>query len=209
LSFSIIIPFLIGVIRYKRVLKSYHPILILFAIGLLNEILSVVFSFTIKNNAVNNNIYILIEFVLMIWQFYRWDILRSRRNTLSLILGITILVWVYDNLISHTIETFNSLYRVFYSSVLIFLSIDQTNRLIVNEKKNLFKNSIFLICIGILLFYTNKVLIETFYLFKLPVRHMFYDNLFFIIACVNVFVNLLYALAVLWIPTKEKFTLPS
>jgi hypothetical protein len=36
----------------------------------------------------------------------------------------------------------------------------------------------------------------------------FNNSLFLIIICVNLFVNLGYALAALWIPTKNKFTLP-
>ena len=207
LGLSIIIPSLLGVARSKQVIRTFHPILILFVIALINELLSMLFSSSIYNTAYNNNIYVLIESLLFIWQFFRWGFLEQRKRLFAFMLFITISIWVFDNLMLHSLSRVNPLFRVYYSSLLIYLSIDQVNRLIVNERSYLFGNSKFLFCAGIILFYSYKTFIESFYLFELPLSNQFYANLFLILAFVNLFVNFLYGLAVLCIPTREKFTM--
>jgi hypothetical protein len=117
-------------------------------------------------------------------------------------------IWIYDNLIWNRLTTFNSLFHISYSFCLIFLSIDQINRLIVSARGSLWRNSRFLICAGIIIFYSYQATIEVFYLLKLEFSDKFYDNIFFILTLVNLFVNLVYALAILWIPKKQKFILP-
>jgi hypothetical protein len=208
LSFSVIIPSFIGLFRFKEVLKSHRPILILFLVALLNEIVSVYLSTKIYNTSYNNNIYILIELLLFLWQFYKWGFGREKKRAHLIIMCLVpICVWVYDNFILHSMATTNPLFRVFYSSILIYLSIDQINRLIVQERGNLFLNSRFLFCTGILFFYSYKTMIESFYLFHIKFSNDFYHYLFLILAFVNLFVNFLYGLAVLCIPTREKFTM--
>jgi hypothetical protein len=208
LTVSVIIPSLIGLFRYKEVIKSYHPILILFLVALVNETLSIYLSTKIYSTSYNNNIYIFIELMLFLWQFYRWGFPRKRRTTHILIISIfSALVWILDNLVLNSIADINPLFRVYYSFVLIYLSIDQINSLIVNERGKLFQNSRFLFCAGILLFYSYKSLIESFYLFHIGFSNQFYHYLFLILAFVNVFVNFLYGVAVLCIPTREKFTM--
>jgi uncharacterized membrane protein (DUF373 family) len=91
----------------------------------------------------------------------------------------------------------------------VFLAINQVNRLIVEEKKNLLSNSKFLICTGAMIFYTYKIMVESFYIFKLDQSNDFLSNIYYILVFVNLFVNLLFALAILWIPTRQRFTLPS
>jgi hypothetical protein len=52
-------------------------------------------------------------------------------------------------------------------------------------------------------------MVETFYLFQLDFSNQFYHNIYIIMDSVNLFVNLIFALAVLWIPTRQKYILPS
>jgi hypothetical protein len=61
----------------------------------------------------------------------------------------------------------------------------------------------------VIIFFTYRAIIEVFYLMKLPFSNQFYLNVYVIMDFVNLFVNLIFALAVLWIQTKQKFILLS
>jgi hypothetical protein len=99
------------------------------------------------------------------------------------------------------------LFRIVSSFILIFLSIGQLNKLIVTAKKNLFYNAIFLICCGLIIYFSYKATIEVFFFIRLEASNQFYINIFAILVFVNLFVNLIFAWAVLWIPKKQKSTL--
>jgi hypothetical protein len=123
-------------------------------------------------------------------------------------LFLLIAVWISESSING-INSFNSTFHVLYSFCLVFLGINQVNELIVKEKSLLLRNAKFLICCGVIIFYTYCVLVNSFYVFKLPQSDTFMANIYYILVFVNLFVNLLYALATLWIPTRQRFTLLS
>lgn len=161
-----------------------------------------------KTNAVNANIYVLVEFALYCWQFRCWNSLSTKSWHFLTVISFMSSIWVYENILTGEITSFNSLFRICASFCIIFLSIDQVNRLIAMARGNLFRNSLFLICMGLIIFFSYKSVIEVFYLLRLPLSDVFYDNIFFLLTLINIFVNLIFAIAVLWIPTKQKFILP-
>ena len=61
LSYTILIPVIAAMVRYKAVLKEYHPFLWIIWLGLFNESVSMLSIYTIRSNAVNSNIYVLLE----------------------------------------------------------------------------------------------------------------------------------------------------
>ena len=119
-----------------------------------------------------------------------------------------LVLWVADNLIIHSITNLNSFFRIGYSFVTVFLSVDQVNNMVVRERKSILRNARFIICLSFIVYYTYKATFEVFFVVKLPLSDYFYKNLFLIMVYVNLFANLLYAFASLWIPTRQKFTLP-
>jgi hypothetical protein len=203
----------IGLIRLKKMLPSYQPFVpfIYFAwLSLLNDTISVVMvAKTHLNSPINGNIYVLFEAYLFLWLFRNWGILKDKAWPLPVLAISLTMIWIYDNFLWHNLNNVNSLFRICYSFVLIFLAINQLNKLIVGERSNLLRNTKFLICIGICIFYSYIASIEVFYLIKLQASNNFISNIFLIHIIVNLFVNLIYGLAALWIPTKQKFTLSS
>src|SRR4030095_12883387 len=109
------------------------------------------------------------------------------------------------NFIVHRITTVNSFFRIIYSFLLVFLSIEQLNKLIWQSRKNLMFNSCFLICSGLLIYFSYKATIEVFFFIELKASIAFYTNIFAILVFLNFFVNLLFIWATLWIPRKQKF----
>ena len=81
------------------------------------------------------------------------------------------------------------------------------NRLIPEERGKLVKNSIFLVAIGFIAFYTFNSLIEIFWVYGLNASKDFRAGVYRIMTYINLIVNLIYAIAVLWIPRKREYTL--
>ncbi len=102
----------------------------------------------------------------------------------------------------------NSLFRTFYSLVIVMLSTNELSKLLVYERGPLAKNATFLICITFLFYYGCKAFVEAFNAFHIGFSHNLLLNLWIILYFVNAIANLLYAIAILWIPRKREFILP-
>jgi hypothetical protein len=208
LGYSILIPAIIGLIRFSKINTAYQPFILFCVLDVLNHTLSVVLINVYHANTINSNIFILIEAILFVVLFRNWGVFKRRSLIFYITIAVVALFWIIDNLVWHQLNTVNSLFRIFYSFILIFLSIEQMNVLISSAKKNLLYNSCFLICCGIVIFYSYKATIEVFFLIKLKASISFYSSIFIILVFVNLFVNLIFAWAVLWIPKKPKFISP-
>ncbi len=205
---SILPAAIIGIVRYQKILPVYRPLLWFIWAGTVNEAVSWVLIEINRNNVVNSNMYVLAEFVFLLLIFYRWNE-KTPKNRYLFLLTLGLLVWITDNFILHSLHTINSIFRVLYSILILFLSINQVNKLIVYEKKNLIRNAMFLSCMAFIFFYSYKAFIETFYILQLPFSKLFYLNLFQILLFVNLFTNLVYAIAILCIPSKQEFSFRS
>lgn len=206
-GFSISVAAIVGWIRVKQISPIYYPFLICIWLALLNETLSFVLEKAGLYSNVNNNIYVLGESLLISWQFQKWKLL-SRKMFIIVMAGL-ILTWTIENIIINSIFNITSYYRILYSFLIVLMSITQLNVLIARERKSLFKNSAFLLCIGFIIYYTYKVLVEMFWLYGLNSGSGFRKSVYAILLYLNFFVNLIYALAVLWMPRKHRFSLPS
>jgi hypothetical protein len=208
LGFSIIIPATIGLIRLPIIERVHRPFIIYCILDLLNHTLSAVLIEMYGSNTINSNIFVLIEAILIAWQFKEWGSFKGRRNLFyGLITGLVI-IWVIDNLVLHSLTSVNSFYRIVYSFVLVFLSIEQMNVMIFTSRKSLLINAAFMICTGIAIYYTYKATVEVFFLIKLKGSMIFYSNIFKILVFVNLIANLIFGWAVLWIPRKQRFISP-
>ena len=206
-SYSIGIAATIGLVRFKVIDKSYHPFIWICCLAFVNEIISTITAQVFRNNAINLNIYVLCEALLFIRLFYNWGEFKVSVNSYYGLSIFLVAVWVLDNFILNSFLTINSLFRIIYSFTLIFLAINQGNRMLFNTRGALLKNPRFLISTGIVIFYSYKATFETFYLFKLNFSNNFYSSIHLILEAVNLLVNLIFALAVLWIPERQKFIL--
>ena len=208
-SFSILLAAIIGIIRFKNISPNYYPFIFSLWIGSLNEIVSY---FLIRNsvsNALNGNIYVLIESLLISWQFKKWDAFKNNRWVFEIIIILFVTSWIIENFFISRITSFSSYFRVLYSFIIVLISVNTINELIIRERRNIMKNSVFLICTAFIIYYTYKVLVETFWIYGLNYSRGFRNNVYIILTYINLFANLIYGLAVLWMPTKQRFTLPS
>ena len=208
LGYSIVIPATIGLIRLPVINRMYQPFIIYCVLDLLNHTLSAVLIERYHSNTINSNIFVLIEVVLFLFLFRNWGAFEKRIIAFYILLFLLSGVWIFDNLIWHKLNTVNSLFRIVYSFLLVFLSIGQMNKLISTERKNLFYNASFMICTGVVIYYTYKAIVEVFFLIQLKGSASFYSNIFKILQFANAFMILIFAWAILWIPKRPKFISP-
>ena len=205
-NYSIVIAAIIAIFRFKSIMADYYPFIFFIWLGLFNEILSLLLIYNYESNTVNSNLYVLVEYLLLLWQFYKWSDNGSKRY--YWLAGIGIAVWIADNFIINTIFDNNSVFRVFYSFIIIFFSIDKVNNLLVFEYSNLLKHPVFITCIAFTFYYGFKAFVESFNMVHLGLNPVILKDLWIILYFVNGTANLLYAIAVLCIPKKIKFISP-
>lgn len=201
-SLSILAPTITGVIRYRNIPVSYHPVIYLLLLGVANE-LTCYFFFYNTSNALPTNIYFLCEFLLFTWQFHNWkNILRVRWLYLLLITGMTML-WVTENLIMGRLSMFSPVFQVTYSLALILLAINQLSWLVVNDRGRIMTNPVFIISIAVIIFFSYKVLTEIFYYYA--ATGSIKNNIFVIESYLNVGYNIMLTIALICIPPKSNF----
>jgi hypothetical protein len=207
-SASVIIAAVIAAIRYNKILVAYRPFVFVLWLGVVAELISHWLVLKKIPTAINTNIYVLIESLLILWLFRNWK-QRKKDDYKFIALGVFfIVVWVFETLLFKSISEISGYFRMVYSFVFVFLSIDTLNRIVINERKKLLFNGRFIIVSGFLLYFSFKTLIEIFWSSYFHFSDQFYVSLYAIIEVVNLITNLIYAYAVIWIPSKQKFTLP-
>lgn len=203
-SFSIAIAVIICLIKIKYLSLQYIPFVFFICLGLIGEVVSQVSIELYNQNVTVLNIYGLLEFFIVMWQFKVWKIIMPCFFRKVLIaFGI---LWIADNLIINNLFRFNSIFLVVNSLVVLYVTIDTINKIIVTDKMSPVKNSKFIICIAFLIFFTYRSTIEVFNIFRLYFSRDFLRSMFHIMVYINLLTNLIYAYASLWIPKKLKYT---
>jgi len=181
--------------------------MILFCVGISNEIISYLLIRYRSTNNINGNIYVLIDFILIFWLFKKLSVTLSKWFMESILL-LGLVVWVLDNLIINTPATNNSLFRMVASLFIVLITTDKLNQLFFSNKPYLNWKTDILLCIGILNYYAYKAFVEAFNVFPMPIdRSYFYSGLWVILGIINIVMNLLFTAAILCIPQKQAFTI--
>ena len=199
---------MIGLVRFSKINQAYYPFIFSIWTGFFNELISFILLKLGHHNVINFNIYLLLESWLITWQFNLWGLFKKRSKTFPILMGVIIVAWCINSIFTK-MKTFNSHFLIGYSFMISMMSIIIFNRLIVTERKNLLRNSVFLICVAFVLFYTFNVLSEIFWMYSITENGDLASNLNKIIPISNLISYILYSFAILWMPSKQKFTLPS
>ena len=171
-------------------------------VGLLNESVGYLMIRIYRNNLLNSNIYTLVEFVLFLWFFYR---IKQQKFIWLLVAGsLGLAAWMLDNLWLHSIMESNSIFRIFSSLIIVWLSIDKITQLILNGIMDPFKKSDLLFCFGFFAYFTYRSFIHIFKLFTLSHPPSFYADFWLILAILNILINITYTIGILWIPKQQE-----
>jgi len=207
-SFSIIIPFITGLVRCRRIGNGYQPFFMLIVIAVITEAID---GYLIKikhhSNAIPNNIYALIESILILWQFHVWGLLRTRKMAFYGLLLLFGLVWVIEDLFFGHITEFPPYFMFFYSFLTVMFSVNKINFMITHDNRNLLRRPDFLICIGLIIFFIYKLIYEWAYQASLFGQSSITSNIIMLFGYINALTNIIFAIAFLLIPARQKFTL--
>lgn len=144
------------------------------------------------------------ESILILWLFYEWKLFRQKYY--YPIIGLFFIgFWIIETFILGSIWKFSTGFSAFHSLVIVLLNIQYINRLIVSEKNLTLRNPEFLICCCMILFYTVSAIVEIFWFYGFETNLYFVGKVYAIVTFINLFINLTYALATLWIPKKPAF----
>ena len=138
LTFSIFIPAFVGWARFKKTSPVFLPFFLFIWLGTLNEIINyIVIDILLQYNILNYNIFLLIEALVLTWQFQRWGLFGYNHRIPFLMYSIFIVTWLLENLfISKFYLGFNSYFRIFFSFVIVIMSMGMLNEVIMKEKNN-------------------------------------------------------------------------
>lgn len=204
-SFSIVVPSLIGWIRFREINPAYYPFIYCLWIGLANEVISFLLIRNGHSNAVNNNIYVLTESLLITWLFFKLGLFQRQKFLFPLFLFLLISIWSAEALYIRSLHVRYIYFRISYSFLIAMMSVNMINRQLLTEKENILKNPIFLISVAFVLYYTYKIILLSFQIYGV-------SQIPLVVAILGIdsYLNLLsiiiFTLAVLWMPTKHRFS---
>jgi hypothetical protein len=206
LSCSIFIAGIIGVIRFSQITDVYRPFIYLIWIGCITELLTTYFAYVYHNNLAITTIYSLCESLFLLWFFNRLGIFKNQNKLLYSLAILFIGIWLADTFLSSHLNARMTFYfDIVYALSVVLLSIRAINNLLFTEKE-LLKNPTFLICIGLIIFFTYQIMQRLFGLYGLKESAEFRRSVQRIMIVINCLSNLIYALAVLWMRKRRAFT---
>lgn len=208
LAFSIYISGIIAIVRFKQIPEKYRPFVYLIWIGCINEVISVYLAFRYHNNIICSIIYTLIESLFFLWFFKKLKLFDGRnKKWLYFLVVLFVGIWIANSFFTDSFATDITYYfDIVYAFCLVILSIRVINNLLFTER-DLIKNPAFLICIGLVIFFTYQIIQRMFGLAGLKSSYEFRSNVQVLLYFINFLVNLIFALAVLWMRKKQAFTL--
>lgn len=206
-SSSIFIPSMVALVFFRKIDKSYYPFLFCLWLGALNEVLSFILLNSKVYTIVNNNIYVFVESILLTWYFNNKDVPAKRQGSVIICL-LLIVFWTSESLVFKTISANSTYFRIFYSMVIVMLSIQLINRTFLECTNNLYLDADFILCCCFIIYFIYKALLQAFIIYGLTRNYAFLEKIYDILYCINLGVNLLYTFAIVCMPRKIRFILP-
>jgi hypothetical protein len=207
LAQSELLPLIVGLVRYRRLGKTYRPFLLMLAFAVLNQQVTYIFLRTMHFNSVPNNIYGLLEWILIAWQFHVWGLLRNNKRVFYLLVVMVSLIWVVEDIVLGGITDYPPYFQVFDAFVIVLMSVGKINFMITHDDRSLRGNPIFLICIGFIILFIYEIVLEWAYQMSLQGATETTTRIIYGFGYVDVLVNIIFAVALLRIPHPQKFTL--
>lgn len=193
----------------------YLPFLLCVWLACINELLSYILWRNHYYTSVNNNLYVLAEAILFLVFFRNMQVFEKRPQVFPMLLLFLVILWSWENIGLGKIIAVSSWFRIAYSFLTVVLSIALINRLIyrviyepwLSGERSIFLNPEFLIAAGAIIFFTFKMVVELFWWYGINHSAALRTNLYHIMMYINVIANIIYTLAIVWIPRKQPYTI--
>jgi glucose uptake protein GlcU len=155
-------------------------------------------------NLANNNVYVLIE-SLLLTNFLKRNGAFDKKWSYWLVTGLLLCTWVLEVFVFRSITMNATYFRITASLVILICSVSLLSKVVFSEEKYLHRNALFLLLLSFIIYFTFKALIQAFAIYGFNASMPFLFNLYVIMIYVNLGINLVYALAVLYMPAKTRY----
>lgn len=207
ISLVVLFPFISGLVRLRVMSRLYRPFLLLITLAVITEVVNyVLIHFYRQGNSIVINIYSLVESLLIIAQFYYWRLHSRTRRWYPYFGALCIIIWITENLLTGSVWEIGTIFRVSSAFVVVILSINEINYLLINDNKSLLKNSRFLICAGFLIYFLYQILLEGSFYITLKEDNAMAGRIIAFFVYINLLVNIIYGIAVWFIPKRTSLT---
>ncbi len=205
-SLTVIIPLVIVLVRFNKIDRSYYPFVIYLIISFLTEVLTFFFyALPRRSNAPISNLYVLIEWIVLLWLFLRWGFFKKSKKLIYTLALFIIAVWITENIIlGNFAKDYSPFYRIVYNFIIVLISTNIINYTIIHDHEVLFKNPRFLICLSFIIVFIYKLIYEWIYQYSTASELKELRSIMIAaFGYVNAFQKLLCALAAIYIPARE------
>lgn len=207
-SFSIAIAAVIAMVRYQRIYPGFRPFLFVCWASLITETVCYFLIYHRNYTFIPYGIYSLTESLLIAWLFREMGIFERRPGLFTLLIIAYPLAWLTEIIFFEGLNRTMTWFRLGHSFIVVVLSILLLSKELSVQRTFLLKSPIFLICVGFLIYYTFAVIAGVFELYGYGGSMIFRSQVQGIMICTNVIVNLIYALAILCMPHRLRYSLP-
>jgi hypothetical protein len=207
-SLSIGVSMAIGWVRFFKTDPAFLPFIIYVSIGFVNELTGTVLAYAGYNNEISYNLFDLLESILLTWQFLKWGLFTERKMLYYFLQPAYGVLWAAE-IFDTSIHSFNSYFVIVHSFLLVMMSISMINMIALKETAPLFKQPVFLLCLALILYFTYAILVEAFWVVGFNHKKAFRLKIYEILSYINLFTNLLFAFAFIWIPMRPRYILRS
>ncbi|MGJ7031060.1 hypothetical protein [Niabella hirudinis] len=195
----------LGWSRIYRIDRSFMPFLLLLTLAFVQEAVSIVFIYRNHNNTVLYNVFGLVESQLLLLQFYCWKLWR--KNSLWYFFWVLLFLllwgseWAYWGSLRYTVSPAT----VIFALCIVFFAMIMLTQQLVPVLPALYKNAIFVICIGLILFHTCAAIAELFLIFGVMHDHQMGGLVMVVLSVINFLTNLLFTWAICFIPFSFRY----
>jgi hypothetical protein len=195
-----LVPFAIGMIRWKKIDPSYKPFIILLGMGLINETINYILIKYRETNVIPFNVFQIVECLVILYQFRVWGFFR-KNYYFYCAAGAFVTFWFIQNVVFKGIFAFYPYFRVFYAFTIVIIIL---NRIIyvANENTNVLRNARFIISTGMIIFFIYQIVFEGALIVNKRDDNEIFIKLF---GFMDIFMNIIYAWAMYIAPGKRAF----
>ncbi len=198
---------IIGWVRIKKTDPAYLPFILLLTAGFITEVISIIAAKKGYSNAPYVNLFMLAESWLVLQLFYRLGLFGKRMWPL-LLQVFFVLAWLTE-FYFRSLNSFYSYFIVGFSTIIVFLSVNMLHTVLFQTSAKLYHNPVFLISLGLIIYFTYSIIVELFWFYGLNNTADFRNKIYSVFSFINLFTNILFILATLWIPLKRQYILRS
>jgi hypothetical protein len=203
LSLTVLFPFIVGLIRSRQISRLYRPFLFLIIAAVIADVTGRITIELIRSNYLVINIYSIIECLLIIAQFYYWRYHSRTKRWYPYFAVLCLGIWIWENLIfRNPNQDVGNIFRISEAFILIILSVNEINYLLINDNKNLLKSARFLICAGFLIYFIYQILLEGAIYISTKQQSGITSKIIQVSSYINALVNIIYGIAMWYIPKR-------